>query len=66
MTTAAQWTTEVTIAIVDDRIVMVLSAAGQDSLGVSMTTRETDMLAGRLRKAASDARSAMARQRAET
>lgn len=66
MTTKEHEQTEVTLAQVDGRIIMVLTSADAGSLGVSMTPRETDMLAGRLRKAASDARSAMARQRAAT
>lgn len=66
MTPAPAQTTEVTLAVADDKIVMVLSSPSDGSLGVSMTTRDADKLAGRLRKAACDARAARARQRGTT
>jgi hypothetical protein len=63
MSAAAQQT-EVTLALADDRIVMVLSTPVDGSHGVSMTPREADKLAGRLRKAASDTRAAQGRRAA--
>jgi hypothetical protein len=55
--------TEVTLAHVGDTIVMVL-ADSDTRLGVQMSPRDADKLAGRLRKAANDARSAAARKAA--
>lgn len=52
--------TEVTLAVVNGRIVMVLADPAV-RLGVAMDPREADRLAGRLRKAASDVRAAKAR-----
>lgn len=60
MTTATEQT-ELTLALADDRIVMVLTAPTDGSHGIAMTAREADKLAGRLRKAANDVRSAQAR-----
>lgn len=55
--------TEIALALADDQIVMVM-ADTDTRLGVSMTPREADKLAGRLRKAASDVRSAASRRAA--
>jgi hypothetical protein len=55
---------EVTLAHAGDNIVLVLTSPTDGALGVSMSPREADKLAGRLRKAANDARSATARKAA--
>lgn len=64
MSATATQQVEVTLAQADDRIVMVLTSPTDGALGVSMSPREVDKLAGRLRKAANDARSAAARRAA--
>ena len=54
---AALAKTKVTLAVLDDALVLAMRAPTHDTVAVAMSAREADHLAGRLRKATSELRS---------